>query len=236
MYTHIPNKMTSSHHNLPWFNLSLRCKSRTKQRLYNKAKKSGNPTHWHQFRVARHLHQSLKSARGTYVSDYLGEAIEENPKRFWTYIKQLKKEDLEIDGEVIIDGTRKSDILNKQFSYVFTEENLTNIPSVGNDPKPGIRSLQISIAGVTKQLTSLKINKACGPDNIPAWFLKEYAHEILPILADIYQYSIDTAIVPSKWKIANICAIFKKRGEIRPNKLQTNISNLYCFEDIRTYH
>ena len=49
----IPHKMTSSRYSLPWFNRSLRRQSRTKQRLYNKAKKSGNPVHWNEFRSAR---------------------------------------------------------------------------------------------------------------------------------------------------------------------------------------
>ena len=37
------------------------------------------------------MHKRLKEARNAYISDYLVEAIEDNPKRFWSYIKQLKK-------------------------------------------------------------------------------------------------------------------------------------------------
>jgi hypothetical protein len=95
MDTHIPHKMTTSRHNLPWFNRILRREGRAKQRLYNKAKKPGNPKHWHQFRAARkRLHQNLKTARDIYVSEYLGDAIEENPTRFWSYVKQLKQDNL----------------------------------------------------------------------------------------------------------------------------------------------
>lgn len=46
------------------------------------------------------------------------------------------------------------------------------------------------------QLTSLKRFKACGPDAIPPWFLKEYATEIAPILTNIYQDSINTGTLP----------------------------------------
>ena len=130
-------------------------------------------------------------------------------------MKQRKQDnlgvaDLEINGKLISDGQTKSEILNKQFSSVFTHENLANIPAVGDNPKPAIRPINISISGVTKQLLSLKANKACGPDSIPSWFLKEYTQDISPMLTDIYQCSIDTGIVPSKWKNANICGIFKK--------------------------
>ena len=68
--------------------------ARRKQRLYNKAKSSGKQNDRKAFRVGRKLmHKRLKEARDAYISDYLGEAIEENPKRFWSYIKQLKKEE-----------------------------------------------------------------------------------------------------------------------------------------------
>jgi len=59
------------------------------------------------------------------------------------------------------------------------------------------------IPGVIKQLQSLKPNEASGPDEILPWFLKDYAWEIGPILTALYQTSVDTGHVPSKWKRAN---------------------------------
>lgn len=102
------------------------------------------------FRSARRrMHKNLKSAREEYVCDNLGEAIKDNPKRFWSYIKRLNQEDLgvadfEVGGNVISDGRLKSEILNNQFSSVFTKENLENIPEVGCDPKPSLGPLIIS--------------------------------------------------------------------------------------------
>ena len=116
MDDHIPHKMSSSRYNLPWFNRPLRRQARAKQRLYNKAKKSGNPTHWHQFRATRkRMHQSLKTARDGYVSNFLGEAIEENPKRFWSYVKQLRHDDpgvadLKIEGRIFSNGEVKGNL------------------------------------------------------------------------------------------------------------------------------
>ncbi|KAL9980554.1 hypothetical protein ACROYT_G009156 [Oculina patagonica] len=81
---------------------------------------------------------------------------------------------------------------------VFTNEDPTTIPAVGTEPKPAIGPLIVTIPGVIKQLQSLKPNKASGPDEIPPWFLKDYAVEIGPILIAIYQTSIDAGHVPSK--------------------------------------
>ena len=127
-----------------------------------------------------------------------------------------KVADLEIEGKIFSNREVKAEILNKQFSSVFTNESESDPPSVGTEPKPSISPLMITINGVTKQLTSLKTNKACGPDNIPSWFLKEYAQEILPVLTDIYQDSINTGIVPLKWRNANVCAVFKKGKKSDP--------------------
>ena len=105
--------------------------------------------------------------------NFLGEAIEENPKHFWSYVKQLRHDDpgvadLEIEGQIFSNGEVKAEILNKQFSSVFTNKSESDPPSVGIEPKSSISLLIITINGVTKQLTSLKTNKACGPDNIPS--------------------------------------------------------------------
>ena len=54
------------------------------------------------------------------------------------------------------------------------------------------------------------------PDKIPPWFLKEYAHEIGPILTLIYEASIDSGVVPSRWKYANVCRVFKGGQKSNP--------------------
>ena len=117
--------------------------------------------------------------------------------------------DFEIDGLNISDGQSKAEILNKQFSSVFTEENLINLPEMGNNPTSEIPGLQISSKGNLKQLLSLKTNMASGPDDIPSWFLKENAYEIAPILANIFQASITEGVVPKRWKTENVVGIFR---------------------------
>ena len=120
-------------------------------------------------------------------------------------------------GSIISDNKSKADILNNQFSSVFTQEDLSNIPDIGYDRIPAIDSLSITTNGVAKQLSLLKTNKASGPDAIPPWFLKEYAAEIAPILTNIFQDSIESGTVPSRWKSANVCGVFKKGKKSDPS-------------------
>ena len=88
----IPCKFTTSRYNLPWFSRGLRRQTRVKQKLYNKAKKSGKEIDWSKFKMARkQFSKNLKRARDTYLSGYLSETMQENPKAFWSYIKNYKK-------------------------------------------------------------------------------------------------------------------------------------------------
>jgi hypothetical protein len=85
----------------------------------------------------------LKAARENYVSNFLGESIKENPKRFWSYVKKLNKDDVgisdfEVNGEFISDRKCKSELLSKHFSSVFTHENISNMPKIPENPNPSI--------------------------------------------------------------------------------------------------
>ena len=66
-------------------------------------------------------------------------------------------------------------------------------------------------------LTSLKTNKATGPDQISSRILKDLAIEITPILTFIFQQSLNTGDVPSKWRVANISPIYKKGDRSIPS-------------------
>ncbi|CAB3986093.1 Hypothetical predicted protein, partial [Paramuricea clavata] len=205
----IPCKYTSSRYNLPWFNRALRRQTRIKQKLYNKAKKSGKEIAWSKFKTAKkQLSKNLKRARDTYLSGYLTDTMQENPKAFWSYIKRLRQdnpgvEDFKMDNELISDAGLKSEVLSKQFASVFTTENVENIPTPGSNFTPAIGNIVITVKGVEKQLASLDAKKASGPDGIPPWFLKENASQIAPILTDIYQESVSSGSLPGKWKEAN---------------------------------
>jgi hypothetical protein len=51
--------------------------------------------------------------------------------------------------------------------------------------------------GAQNLLQHLKPNKATGPDDIPAKFLKEFSIEIAPLISFIFQASLDQAHIPS---------------------------------------
>ena len=122
------------------------------------------------------------------------------------------------NNEVLAEtAEQKAEMLNNQFTSVFTTENSTNMPSKGNSPFQPMKDIKISEKGVEKALNRLNPSKANGPDKVPVRILKETTNIIAPILAKIYQQSINTGQIPEDWKNANIVPIFKKEDRSKPS-------------------
>ncbi len=133
----IPSKMTSTRYNLPWFNRYLHRLCKRKQRLFNKAKKTGKKCHWESFK--RHQKFTIKAIRNThweYLNNILAEGLAEgNTRPFWRYIKSRKQDSFGIaplkeDGVVHSEAREKAEILNRQFESVFTQEDGEAIPQM----------------------------------------------------------------------------------------------------------
>ena len=191
--SHIPIKMTSSRTNMPWFNNTLKRMCKKKQRLFNKAKRSGSNKCWQQYRTfKRDTLKAIRRQRWKHINNVLQVGLEQSdPKPFWRYVRAQRQDFSGVSpllqkGKLITDRLKQTNILNNQFASVFTKENILDIPTLHGPDFPDLPELSISQDGVEKLLNGIKVSKASGPDLIPCRFLRELAHEIAPILTIIY--------------------------------------------------
>ena len=125
-------------------------------------------------------------------------------KKFWRYIRSRRKDTvnistLKVEGILFSNDKIKADIVNNQYSFVFTREDTSSMPTPGTNPFPDIESVNISQAGIVKLLEQLNPKKACGPGLISCRVLKEAT------------LSLRTGQLPSDWLVnANITPVFKK--------------------------
>ncbi|KAK2187207.1 hypothetical protein NP493_175g02033 [Ridgeia piscesae] len=110
----------------------------------------------------------------------------------------------------------KAEILLDQFQSVFTRDGGSAPPHLDPPQHPIISDININTAGVCKLLKAINPHKACGPDQIPNVILKNCADTLAPSLRDIFQRSLDTAVLPSDWRTANVSAVFKKGDKHLP--------------------
>ena len=212
----IPTKMTSTRFNKPWINRSIKKIYRQKQRAYNKAKTSKSANDWSRFKKLQKLQRvTCRNAYNSYVREIISPDINERPKRFWSFIKSKCDNNgvaplRGTDGLIYSDPEKKAEILNKQFTSVFTREPSTNLPDLGPSSHPVMDPINITVAGVVKLLKNIKQHKATGPDNIQARILKETAANLGPALTLIFQAPLAQATLPDEWKSAHVAPIFKK--------------------------
>ena len=140
------------------------------------------------------------------------------PKNLLSYIKTQKTESQTTPPLRILkaDARSKAEILNNQFQKSFTPYNADPIPDKGQSPHRLMQNINITETGIKKLLNNLKPHKAAGPDNIPGRILKECSEVISPILLIIFGKSLSCGKIPSEWKHANICPVYKKGDKHDP--------------------
>ena len=86
-----------------------------------------------------------------------------------------------------------------------------------NNINDSVPPITFTVNGIQNQLSTLNVNKASGPDNIPGRILQICATEIVPILTVLFSQSLNTGEVPLDWLSANITLVYKKGGKHNPS-------------------
>ena len=96
----IPHCTTKAKTHLPWISRELIRMQRRRNKSHKKAKQTGLNKHWEQFRELRELRRQTTKALATsyksYVNNQIGDRLKTNPKRFWSFIKANKRENIGI--------------------------------------------------------------------------------------------------------------------------------------------
>ena len=228
----VPSKKVSGRYKPPWMTGKNKRLIRKKQRAYNRAKNSDNDKDWATFRTIRKKAQKdLDNAHYDYVNDVISE---DGNKGLWRYLKGARKDTCGVatlvkDFKVATQPNEKAEMLNEQFSSVFTREESSSVPDLGPSPFEEMPPIKVGKAGVLKLLKNLKTRKASGPDKIPAILLKTCAEELTPILTFLFQQSLDQNTVPDDWKTALVTPVFKKGKRSAPeNYRPVSLTSIVC--------
>ena len=146
---YIPQRSSCSKYKLSWINAGIKRHIRKKDRLHQKALRTGKPKHWEEFRRDRNLVSRLvKESHSNYLNNVIGPCLDENPKKFWSHIRNCKSEDngippLRSDSRLCSTDKDKAEALNSYFYSFFKEE--LPAPFKGNSQYNFISDLKISV-------------------------------------------------------------------------------------------
>ena len=235
----VPSKLTSTRFNQPWVTRKVKRLSRQKQRAYNKAR---NCRQKHSLRLwerydalKKKMQRACREAYIEYVNNIICPDLQSNPKRFWSHISSKRNDSSGVaplrshDGSIYTGSKDKADILNRQFCSVFNrEDDSLALPDLGPNTIPSMDHIKVTSNGVIKLLKKINPHKAAGPDNIPARLLRELADSLGPMLAVLFQASLDTGVLPSIWKSAIVAPVFKKGDRNSPSNYRPISLTVIC--------
>ena len=159
----------------------------------------------------------------------------QNPKILYQYISSQSKPKETVSNLTKEDGTTtnndldKANVLNDFFSSVFVCEGDSLSPPFSADFTNILNNVNVTIKDMEKQLKSLKVNKSPGPDGIHPRFLVECAEEIAYPFKILFDATISSGKIPTKWKEAEVRPLFKKGSKCKPgNYRPVSLTSIVC--------
>ena len=170
----------------------------------------------------RTLCQQIKYAIRNKHKSYLAKieaSFKQNPKLFWSYHKAILHH-RSVLNSIICHNDRiaktsreKAELFN---SYLALSSNQQDRFSLCHLLRYCcllicyVIYITISEEEVAHHLSKLNPTKSSGPDGVPGRILIECSSVIAPKLCALFNHSLQSGIVPSEWKCANVTPIYKK--------------------------
>ena len=211
----IPKLTITPGSNLPWLLKELRKLFQTRNEAFKRAKRTGRPNHQSKY---KHLRNKATSMLCSAKSQYFSNLDTSDCKAFWRTVKSITRNksaipSLEHNGSAINDDQEKAEVLNSFFAECFN----SSLPSLSSgenfcsneedDVCPD--DFLCYEEEVLELLQSIDTTKANGPDGISGTMLKATAYAIFPSVTALFNKSIRSGIVLTKWKEANVTPIPK---------------------------
>ena len=218
----------------PWITQGLKNFIKKKNNIYSKSVKSKNKLmkefHHNNHKNYRNvLSTLLKMAKEKYFTNFFHENIKD-VKKTWKGIKTLvsmkqKSNDtpslITKDEKYINDPVSIVNTFNDFFTSVaeivhskinFSNKSFKNVLSVGiNDI---FKIISTNREEICKVISSLNINKSCGPNSIPTKILHLLQEQISNHLETICNLSFSTGVFPAILKTAKVIPIHKKNSKL----------------------
>ena len=121
-------------------------------------------------------------------------------------------------GEITVNDNEKAEILNDYFASISDiQDDTTDFPDFDNRTENSIESIILEQQEIEDVISSLKLNKASGIDEISHQMLKGTKNAISKPLKVLFNKCLAKCIFPLLWKKSKIMPIFKKGDKHIPS-------------------
>ncbi|XP_073720820.1 uncharacterized protein [Misgurnus anguillicaudatus] len=184
----------------PWFNGNIKQKIRKRQEAF----KSGDQR---EYKKARYeLQKSIRAAKRAYSQKLESFYLSNNTRSMWQGIQAVT------NYKEIVSATDPLDVtLPDSLNTFYTRFDRMNTDTPLKAPcNPTDTVFQVTPTQVLKALRQVNPHKAVGPDGVPPRVLKACAEQLTGVYVDIFNLSLNQAVVPRIFKSSTIVPVPKK--------------------------
>lgn len=211
---YVPKTIPSSGKYPPWFSHSI---IKDLKRKYHLLKKYRNTLDDSVFNEFKHIRSKIKKDIEHSYNNYLNtieDNIKHDVKSFWSYVNSKKGTStipttMEFNGDTF---ENPQDIVNN-FAAFFKDS--FNLPSDASSTTSLSNTTTLYVKCFAEEeiivaLKKLKPKLTRGPDDIPAFVVRDCAYVLAKPLTILFNLSLKTGVYPSLWKVSRICPVHKK--------------------------
>ena len=220
-----------------WFNVACKKAKKNRDRAWRRHRKRGGIRGYERYIRARNKYVAVRRNAEKHFLKDLSRKAKENPKLFHSFLRSKRRVKEQVvkllkeKGGIANTDKEICEELSEAFQSAFTIED-TPPPHIEliKHAKGTLEEIKISVAEVRTLLKELDPHKAPGPDKIATFILKECAEELATPLTYIFESSLRTGEVPIEWRIADIIAIYKKKGDRKraKNYRPVSLTSVVC--------
>ena len=195
----LPRKIGKKHPtDRPWISKKLKFWIRKRQSAFLRhGEDSSNYKFWR-----NKVKGEVKKAKNHYYHDKVAQVESTNSSKWWRQIKSLTGQEIQQEWyhQFLGDTVNTKLLANKINDFFVSLTDHFTLLTRDSPPSLVPQELFVSNEEVFRSLSSLNIAKAEGPDNIPNKLLKDFAHELAPIIRNAYNQSLKEGYIPSLLK------------------------------------
>ena len=214
----IPKKVKSNEHSKeyrdPWMTKTLKRLINKKSRYFIKYKKTGDQFWYTNYSLLRkEVKKQYREARNNYFKE-LENSLICNPRYFWAHYNKSKRNkgvtSIIVNDRSTSDCTVIAETFKDYFLENFTMNSDSNSNTYNNEPYSNLIGIpSISSNDVIKAIQKLKPRSSVGSDNVPNYIIKACGSYLAPVLAEIFNKSLQLGQYPEAWKKAIIVPVHK---------------------------
>ena len=216
----VPKRTTKEQAKNDWFNGRCFAARKEREEAWNKWRRNRRPDLWTEYKKKRNEYVKIRKREQRNYEKNIVENCKAQPKLFYRFINgKLKTKDdivrIKNEGEVIENPEAVAEAFNKQFQSVFTKEQNFNEEAV-TENREGLNNIVISTKEIKDILEKLDVRKAMGPDGVANWVLKECSSQLMEVIQNIVNSTLQKGKIPKDWKRADITPIYKSGNKEEP--------------------